>query len=108
MHNYDTVDCPYCGRENNMTDALCDLGNDNTLDWECPYCEEEFEVLVEFDPCYTASKIEYTECGLCHKSVREIHSKGTTFPFPKKYEDKKLCNHCFCKAIGEEYEEEGI
>ena len=106
---YNTVDCPYCGCENDMTDAIgYGLSEDNTIDWTCQECEEEFEVLVEFDPCYTASKIEYIECGLCHKSAREIHSKGTTFPFPKKYEDKKLCDDCFCMAMGEEYKEEEI
>jgi len=33
---YNTVECPYCEYENDMTDALCDgLSSDNTLDWTC-------------------------------------------------------------------------
>ena len=104
---YDTVDCPYCGHENDMSDALCDgLGSDNTLDWECSECEKEFEVLVEFEPSFSASKIEYVTCSLCNKPTRDIYEKGRIVPFPKKYEGMKLCSKCFHKGIGEEIEKE--
>ena len=98
----DKATCPHCGHENDMTDALCDLGNDNTFDWECSNCEKEFEVEVEFEPTYSTGKIEYTECDLCHNPSRDIYEKGRVFPFPKKYEGMKLCHKCFYKGLGEE------
>ena len=92
----DTVECPCCGKENDMSDALCDgLSSDNTIDWECQECEEEFEVYVEFDPCYSASKIEYEECDMCNKKVRDIYKEGRIFPFPKSLEGKKVCKSCW-------------
>lgn len=101
---YDTVDCPYCGYENDMSDALCDgCPDDNKMDWECQSCEKEFEVEIEFEPSYSASKIEYVDCGMCNKTVRDIYEKGRIVPFPKGLEDKKLCKDCFYKALHEEY-----
>lgn len=83
---YDAVECPYCEHENDMSDALCDgLGNDNTLDWECSNCEKEFEIYVEFEPSYSASKIEYTNCSICNEPSRKVYEKGRVFPFPKKW-----------------------
>ena len=100
---YDTVECPYCGYENDMSDALCNgLSDDNTLDWECSQCEEEFEVQVEFDPTFSASKIVYEDCDVCGKSTRDIYHDKRIFPYPEKYKGKKLCHECFCKGfIGE-------
>ena len=63
-----------------MTDALCDLPLDNTFDWDCQECEEEFEVYVEFDPCYSVSKIEYTKCDVCEKITRDIYKWGKGVP----------------------------
>ena len=94
--------CPYCEYENDMTDALCDLGNDNTFDWECQSCGKDFEVEVEFEPSYLTGKIEYEHCDVCGKYVRNVYREGRVFPFPKKYKGKKLCHECFYKALGEE------
>jgi len=99
---YDTTECPYCKHENDMTDALEGLDNDNTFDWECSNCGEEFEVLVEFEPSYSVSKIEYIECDLCHKPSRDIYEKGRVFPFPKKFEGMRLCDKCFYKRLSKE------
>lgn len=99
-----TTECPYCEYENDMTDALSDgLSNDNTFDWECSNCEEEFEVYVEFEPTYSAIKIEYVECERCGTETRDICEKGRIFPYPKNYKEKKICRPCFHKGLHEEY-----
>ncbi|MMZ66439.1 hypothetical protein D1872_289380 [compost metagenome] len=101
---HDTVDCPYCGHENDMSDALTDgLSSDNTFDHECSNCEKEFEVYVEFDPSFSASKIEYTNCDNCGDKTRDIREKGRIFPFPKALEGKRVCKSCFYKALTAEY-----
>lgn len=55
----DTVECPYCEHDNDMTDGLTDLPDSLTFDTECEECEKEFEVEVEFYPDYSGNKIEY-------------------------------------------------
>lgn len=37
---YDTVECPYCGHENDMSDGCVDLPEDNKFDHECEKCGE--------------------------------------------------------------------
>jgi transposase-like protein len=100
----DTVDCPYCGYENDMLDALCDgLSDDNKLDWTCQNCEEEFEVKVEFNPSYSASKIIYEKCDECGKETRDIYHDKRIFPFPEKLKGKRLCYQCWLKGVTEEF-----
>lgn len=95
----DTVECPYCEYENDMTDALSDgLSSDNTFDWECSNCEEEFEVYVEFEPSYYPSKIEYVVCEKCGTETRDILEKGKVFPYPEHLKESKVCRSCFHKA----------
>lgn len=101
---YDTVNCPYCEHENDMSDALCDgLSDDNKLDWTCRNCDEEFEIYVEFDPIYTSSKIIYEKCGECGKETRDIYHDKRVFPFPKKLIGKRICHRCWILAMEEEY-----
>ncbi|NFO98297.1 hypothetical protein FDC62_08785 [Clostridium botulinum] len=107
----DTVECPYCGYKNNMTDALCDgLCDDNTLDWECENenCGKEFEIYVEFEPTYNAKKIEYVKCDSCGSTVRDGEASiyGRTNPFPKRFkaEGLKLCHSCYCREMVKELE----
>ena len=97
---YNTAECPYCGHENDMTNALCDgLSNDNKLDWECEECEKEFEVYVEFEPLFSTSKIEYIDCENCGKKTRDIYEKHRVFPFPESLGDKRVCYSCFVKEL---------
>lgn len=104
---YDTVECPYCGKENDMSDALCNgLSDDNKLDWTCEHCEEEFEVYVEFEPTFTASKIEYVECGVCGAKTRDIYDDKRIFPFPEKLKGKKVCHKCWLNEISKEINKE--
>ncbi|WP_163579095.1 hypothetical protein [Gracilibacillus saliphilus] len=98
------VECPYCGYENDMTDDLIEM-SENEFDRECAECEKEFEVLVEFDPVISASEIEIIDCENCGKETREFHRKGQTFPFPKAMGDKTICKSCFLTSMGEEYRE---
>lgn len=96
----DTVECPYCGYDNDMSDALCDgLSSDNTFDHECESCEEEFEVYVEFDPSYSASKIIYTKCDVCGEDSREVVYKGIIYPWTQQLHDKTVCRSCFHKSL---------
>jgi len=102
---YDTVGCPYCGADNDTTDMLSDgLSSDNTTDWECEVCGEEFEVQVEFEPSFSASKIEYEDCDICNKKTRDVYRKGRVFPFPEKLETQgnNFCHVCWSKAVSEE------
>ncbi|MNO29199.1 hypothetical protein D3C76_191070 [compost metagenome] len=101
----DTVDCPFCEHENDMSDALCDgLSNDNTFDHECENCGEEFEVYVEFDPTYSASKIVYVNCEKCGTETRDPAKKGNIYPWPQFIDHNILCRSCFRKAHQEEYD----
>lgn len=102
MYN-DIVECPYCGFENDMSDGCCDLPSNNMFDHTCTQCNEEFEVLVEFEPSYSADKIEYEICDCCNKESRDFYNKGRVFPFPK-CDFKVLCKKCFYKILHEERE----
>ena len=105
---YDVVECPYCDYENDMSDGLIDLSNDNMFDHECINCEKEFEVYVEFSPSYSAGKIEYVNCEKCNDKTREPRIRGCVFPYPKSIEEDVVCDSCFWSGISQDYKiEEG-
>lgn len=104
---FETVECPYCEHENDMSDGLTDLPSNNKFDTECEKCGKEFEVEVEFDPSYSGSAIEYKNCDSCDASVRDINTKGRVFPFPKNTNAEKLCEPRFRKLMHEQFEREG-
>lgn len=99
----DTVECPYCQYENDMTDALESLSSDNITDWECQNdeCGEEFEVHVEFEPIFSSEKIVYEDCEKCGDATRDIAEKGRIYPWPKNTKENKLCRPCFGKLYFE-------
>lgn len=90
----DTVECPYCHQENDMSDGLTDLPADNRFDHECDECEREFEVEVEFEPYYSASKITSAKCDVCGEQTRDAHKAGGTFPWPNPRWNI-LCSACY-------------
>ena len=96
------VECPYCEHENNITDALQDLNSDNMTDWECSNCEEEFELQAEFDPTWSASKIEYVECGNCGDVSRNFKRQGLVFPYPENSKANVLCESCWRGGVLED------
>lgn len=96
----DTVECPYCGHENEMDDDF----SSNEFDTECSNCEEEFEVFVEWYPSYSAGKIVYEKCDKCGTETRDIHKKGKVFPYPEHFKETEICKSCFLKGLGEMYE----
>lgn len=102
MYN-DTVECPYCEHENDMSDGTVDLSSDNKFDQECEMCEREFEVFVEFEPSYSASEIVYINCEKCGKETRDHHKRGRTFPFPKSLSENVVCESCFFKGHHEDF-----
>ena len=56
---------------------------------------------VEFDPTYSARKIEYKNCIECGLKYRHT---GIFYPQPKKYrhvemKDYCLCDNCYCKEM---------
>lgn len=105
---WNSVECPYCECENDMSDALVDLpSNENRFDQECGGCEREFEVEVEFDPQYTASEIVYEDCEICGTEERDIFKKGYVIPYPKAIKENNICQACFMKEMDKEYEMEG-
>ena len=100
----DTVECPYCSYDNDMSDALCDgLSNDNTFDHECEKCGEEFEVYVEFEPSFSSSEIVYIDCERCGSYTRDAHIEGRVYPWPKAIKEKAICKTCWHVAMSEEY-----
>ncbi len=103
---FETVECPYCDYENDMSDGLVDLPSDNKFDHECANCGEEFEVEVEFEPSYSSSKIEYVDCQKCGKETREPFVKGRAFPWPKNIEETELCRPCFLNELDKQFQKE--
>jgi len=102
---WNTVECPYCEKENDMSDALSDgLSSDNKFDTECSFCEEEFEVEVEFDPQYSASKIVYEDCDICGQSTRDPAKRGKIFPYPESIKEDIVCTTCFFKGHRADYD----
>ena len=102
---FNTIECPYCGYENDTSDWLVNLPDDNCFDQECENCEKEFEVEVEFEPIYSASKIEYTNCERCNKLVRDsdTYNRGRIFPYPKNIKEDLLCEKCYRGLMYEEW-----
>ncbi|MFP7288033.1 hypothetical protein SFC15_17600 [Shouchella clausii] len=100
----DTVECPYCGFENDMTEGCVDLPDDHKFDHDCESCGKEFEVVVEFDPVYYSGKIEYTNCEICGKTVRDIVRKGRTYPFPDLIAATEICRSCWRRELRRERE----
>ncbi|WP_346938224.1 hypothetical protein [uncultured Clostridium sp.] len=102
---YNTCECPYCGYENKIDDY-----EDDSFDYECSNCGEEFEIEVEYEPSFSASKIEYIKCDECGREERNnnIRYEGSTFPYPEKYEGTKakLCHDCYIKGVFEDMEKE--
>jgi len=98
------VKCPYCNYKNDLTNIFADgVPEDNETDWECRKCGKEFEIQIEFEPCFSASKIIYENCDKCNKSTRYINKRGSTYPFPEKYKGNKLCKECFHDELRNEY-----
>ncbi len=106
MSIFNKVECPYCWYENDMSDALTDLGNDNAFDHPCENCEREFEVHVDFDPSFRSSEIVYEKCDRCDTETRDLCKKGKIYPFPKHFDAETLCKACWKDGIREIYESE--
>lgn len=53
----ETIDCPYCGQEHDPTGCHETDSGEN----ECKNCKKTFEVLIEYEPTYSTSKIEDIE-----------------------------------------------
>lgn len=102
----DTVECPYCEHENDMSEGTVDLPNDNKFDHECQNCEREFEVYVEFAPSYSSSEIVYVTCEKCGKETREPCERGMIFPFPKSISESIVCKPCFYKGHHDDFNNE--
>ena len=92
---FDTVECPFCEHENDMSDGLTDLPSSNTFDHECEKCEQEFEVIVEFNPSYSSEKIEYVNCEKCGEETRNPAKRGSIFPYPKSLMENVVCSPSF-------------
>lgn len=98
-----SVECPYCLCENDMSDGLTDLPNDNKFDHECEKCEQEFEVFVKFEPSYSSAKIEYVKCEKCSEESRDIYYKGNIYPYPENLSETTICRLCYLKAMSEQH-----
>lgn len=104
----DTVECPHCGQENDMSDGTVDLPDDNKFDHECDHCDREFEVAVEFFPTYRSGKIEYVTCEKCSTETRDPATRGKTYPFPDSLHENVVCRPCFHKGFQEDFKHESI
>ena len=93
------VECPYCEYDNETEMDGC-----TEYDQECSNCGEEFEVTVEFDPCFTASKIECHDCLECGKNYRFEGWCSTSTKYSHlKYNERFVCRSCEYKIFEEEY-----
>lgn len=88
----DYVECPYCGKEVEIT--WDDYEGEQEADVECPHCEKEFELHVDYEPYFSADTIEYKKCIECGKTFRYT---GKSFPMPSKYEHLSLDEYILCK-----------
>lgn len=95
---FDTVECPYCEYENDMSEGLTDLPSSNKFDHECENCEKEFEVEVEFEPSYSGLKIIYEKCERCGKKTRDFAKRGKIYPYPESLKENVVCKPCFFKG----------
>ena len=89
-----TVKCPYCGHKNEMRDYF----ESNEFDHTCWECGEEFEVYVEYEPNFSASKIEYDLCPICGETKRDV-----TLKIPYVSEHKEICEECYRKLSYEKF-----
>ncbi|HIW33486.1 MAG TPA: hypothetical protein IAA29_11945 [Candidatus Paenibacillus intestinavium] len=105
---FDTVECPYCHCDNDMSEGTVDLPRDNKFDHECDGCGREFEVEVEFDPSYSASEIEYEDCQSCGESTRDPYKRGRVFPYPKIIEHDLVCEKCWKEAYRREIDQKRV
>ena len=71
---YDTVECPYCGHENDMSDGCIDLPDDNKLDHECENCQNckncdkcENDICIKCKEGYY--KTNNYECEICNSKA---------------------------------------
>lgn len=103
---FDTVKCPHCGYDNDMSEGLIDLPSDNRFDHECTNCEEVFEVQVEFTPEYIGVEIIYGDCEICNENIRNPKIKGRIFPYPKTSAEL-LCNSCWHSLLITEMKQKG-
>lgn len=53
----DKAKCPYCGHENDMSEALYGLSQDDRFDWECAGCDQSFQVQADIDVHFNVSAI---------------------------------------------------
>jgi len=49
--------CPYCGHENDMTEALSGLSQDDKFDWECGNCGKSFQAKADIDVYFVVAEI---------------------------------------------------
>jgi len=103
---FDTVECPYCEQENDMSEGTVDLPSDNKFDHECGSCEREFEVEVEFYPSYAGMEIIYKNCEKCGTNTRDFAERGRITPFPKCLKENIVCKPCFYKGHSYDYDNE--
>lgn len=102
----DTVECPYCEFENDMSDGCTDLPNDNKFDSECEKCGREFEVEVEFYPSYGARKIVYDACERCGERTRNAVKRGRRYPYPKAFSEDVICETCWRSGMLDEHNQD--
>lgn len=99
-----TVECPYCGKDNDMRDGLTDLPSDNKFDHECEHCEKEFEVFVEFVPYFSSDEIIFEKCDGCGEETREIRRRKRVYPFPDHLKGDTFCHSCYMQGMKEVYD----
>ena len=88
-----------CGNELFRIELISNLPDDNKFDHECENCQREFEVYVEFEPIYSANRIEYIKCEICGKETRDVVKRGYICPYPKNIKEDNICQSCWRKLI---------
>ena len=47
MGNTSEINCPYCGRAQEIWEYLDDMGNEDEKEVNCAYCEKPFKIIFE-------------------------------------------------------------
>lgn len=101
--------CPHCDNnfaiENRNIEEMEQDGY--VLDYECPHCKQTMDISVERIWTGDAIIIENETCDCCSKPHRKrnLHRRGSCFPFPMNATYNKLCSDCYGKTIYFEFDE---
>ena len=98
-----TFTCPHCDNDFNI--SFSDIGerehNGYITDYQCPHCNETMDIAVSMIWTGDAIIVENQECDCCNKNFRkrDLHKRGSCYPYPVNKSYNKLCSNCYGTSI---------